>query len=207
MKLNLLDDSPDTQPVAKDSLARLTSMAKHSLQIDREIEALEERISSLKEEQRRIEYEDLPNAMLEANCPEFNVIDGESVKTVKVTDIVQASLPSLSAIEKAKDEVKGLLEQRREQCLRWLRRNHQGSSIIKNELVVDIGKGNQKAVKEFMDLARTYKLAATNSETVHPQTLTKFIRELLKDEKTAPTVPLDTFAVFTGKQAKITKGK
>ena len=89
------------------------------------------------------------------------------------------------------------------ECFRFLRKN-KADSIIKSVLTINVGKGNAKAVAELIKLAKTFRLPCERDETVHPQTLSKYIRELL--EKGAE-VPFDTFAVFTGKKAKITAPK
>ena len=137
--------------------------------------------------------------MQELNVKDFTLNNGAKVE---VQDITSGSIPSASAIQKAKGDDKAELEMRQQQCFDWLRANNAGS-LIKSNVEVQFGRDEDEACNKFANELRERNLFYRRAIGVHHGSLNSFIRERLTDGK---DVPQDLFKLFTGRKAKITGG-
>jgi hypothetical protein len=182
-------------------LAAISRLGIEVLTLKSQIEAREKEIELKKARILQIQRETLPNMMSSIGMTEFSLNTGH---IVAVSDIVQGSIPSASAIEECEDPVeKSALEDRREQAFKWLRSNKAGA-LIKNKLTVNFQRGQEKDARKFKTLIQKAGFDAELVESVHPQTLTAFFREQLAAGRNIPSEP---FKLFTGKQATITVPK
>lgn len=143
----------------------------------------------------------VPEAMSAAGMSEHQL--GDSGWSVEVEQIVRASIPSETAIEKTDGPERELLVNRRTEAMKWLRENN-ADSLIKNKVVAEFGKGQDKAAEDWAEKINKAGYPAQRTESVHPQTLNKFLKEEIEKGKQVPT---ETFALFNGKRAKLTPPK
>jgi len=83
----------------------------------------------------------------------------------------------------------------------WLRNNGLGD-IIKNDITVTFGKGEDNKAAEYAVLAKGQGYEPIQKIGVHPQTLKAMVRERLESNQ---DVPSDLFKPFEGNQTKITR--
>ena len=100
-----------------------------------------------------ISYENIPNILAEKGLSEIKLADGSQV-TVK--RIVNAYLPKEDKMEE------------RKKALEWLRKNDLGD-IIKNDILVSFGQGEDNKAVLFAGLAQKSGYAPTQKMTVHNQ--------------------------------------
>jgi Asp-tRNA(Asn)/Glu-tRNA(Gln) amidotransferase C subunit len=167
------------------SNAEVTEIAALArLQLDRQIKVaqLEEELKSWQAALRQVQEVDLPNAMQQAGVSEIKLPSGEKI-TIK--DDVYASIP--------KDE-------RYDQAMSWLR-DHGFGDIIKNEVKVAFGKGEEdEAVALMEELDANGWKNYTSAVTVHASTLKALIREQLAK---GADFPLELFGAMPVSKAVI----
>jgi len=152
--------------------------------LEDDIENLEEQVASKKAEAKVISYENIPNILAEKGLSEIKLADGSQV-TVK--RIVNAYLPKEDKIEE------------RKKALEWLRKNDLGD-IIKNDILVSFGQGEDNKAVLFAGLAQKSGYAPTQKMTVHNQVLKATFRGRLD---AGLEVPAELFNLFVGNQTKI----
>jgi hypothetical protein len=182
------------QPVG--DLKKITELGQKLVAKSLAVKELEEQVKIIKAEIESIEMDQLPSAMMEVGMSKFVLDNGVIISS---DPYVRASIPTMSAIEKADDEFRSEMINRRESALAWLK-SHNADSIIKNEVVVSFGKGEDPKAKKLVAELRNLGLKVTNEESVNFQTLNAFVRETLKK---GTDIPFETFAIFSGNKATI----
>lgn len=196
MTINLLEDVAPTS----NSLGAITDMGQRMFDLEREIDSLENLLKEKKQSLTKLAEQDLPDLMQELNVKEFTLNNGAKCE---VQDITSGSIPSASAIQRAKtDEDKNELEVRQQQCFDWLRNTGNGS-LIKSNVEVQFGKDEDKACNEFTEELRKKNLYYRRAIGVHPGSLNSMLRERLSDGK---DVPSDLFKLYVGRKAKLKGG-
>jgi hypothetical protein len=122
------------------------------------------------------------NRKQEMQITKLKLRDGESVEVKKVYG---ASIP--------KDQQEAAFE--------WLRNNGLGD-IIKNDITVTFGRGEDNKAAEYAFLARGQGFEPVQKIGVNPMTLKALVRERLESGQ---DVPADLFKPFAGNQTKITR--
>jgi hypothetical protein len=108
--------------------------------------------------------------------------DGEAVEIKK---IYGASIP--------KDQ--------QEAAFTWLRNNGLGD-VIKNDITVTFGRGEDNKAATYADLAKSQGFEPVQKIGVNPMTLKALVRERLENNQ---DVPEELFKPFEGNQTKITR--
>jgi hypothetical protein len=150
--------------------------------LEDEITNAEESISKLKEKARILSQVEIPLMMHEMHITKLKLKDGESVE-VK---------PFYSA---------SIVPEVQEQAFEWLRNNGLGD-IIKNDITVTFGRGEDNKAVKYTDLARGQGFEPVQKIGVHTQTLKAVVRERLE---AGQEMPSDLFKTFAGNQTKITR--
>ena len=195
MTINLLDDVAP----ASNSLGAVTDLGQKMFDIEREIEDLQTLLEQKKQNLKKLAEQDLPDLMQELNMRDFTLNNGAKCE---VEDITSGSIPSATAIMRAKPEDRSELELRQQQCFDWLRSNNAGS-MIKSNVEVQFAKDEDKACNEFTEELRKRNMFYRRSTGVHHKSLNSFIKEQLADGK---DVPHDLFKIYVGRKAKLTGG-
>ena len=150
--------------------------------IEDEIQNAEESISKLKEQAKTLSQFEIPKMMEEMHITKLKLKDGESVEIKK---IYGASIP----------------QEHQEAAFTWLRNNDLGD-IIKNDITVTFGRGEDNKAAEYANLAQGQGYEPVQKIGVHPQTLKAVVRERLESGREMPS---DLFKTYAGNSTKITR--
>ena len=185
-------------------LSEITQVAERMVGMDADIEELKARGKALAEERRKLATVTLPEMMKSVGNNGLTEFVLDSGHGVKIKPLIDASIPSKSAIEKEKDPIKKAeMKARQKKCFAVLRAAKAGD-LIKSNLVVEAGKGTTEKVKAVLKVIKAERLAWKRDQMVAPATLVKWIKERLE---AGLKVDRETFKVFDGVEAKISKPK
>ena len=175
-KTNVLDRS--------DNLKTLSEEVKKMDELTEEINLLEERVKDKKKDLDVISGEVIPTMMSEMGLSQLRLMDGSmiDVKPFYNATITQAN---------------------KEAAFNWLRQNGLGD-IIKNEVVVSFGRGEDNKAAEYAELAKGQGLQPAQKLKVEPMTLKALVRERIEAGKEMPT---EIFSVFTENKTTIKRNK
>lgn len=150
--------------------------------LEDEITNAEESINKLKEQARILSQVEIPAMMQEMHITKLKLKDGESVE-IK---------PFYSA---------SIIPEVQEQAFTWLRNNGLGD-IIKNDITVTFGQGEDNKAAKYAVLARGQGFEPVQKVGVHSQTLKALFRER---SESGSDLPSEFFKTFAGNQTKITR--
>ena len=178
----MLEDSKDLLDNVE-----VTTVAQECVKLKQkedEIAALEEQLKSKKAEADDISSRVIPELLAEQGLSEIKLADGSKVSVKKE---YRCTLP--------KDEGK------REQCYKWLRDNKLGD-IIKNNVFVTFGKGEDDKAQQLLDLAAENGFEPQQKSDVAWATLTALFRERIES---GLDMPSDVFSTWIKDKTKITR--
>ena len=147
-----------------------------------EIAELEDKLKAKKAEADDISSRVIPELLHEQGLQEIKLADGSKVSVKKE---FRATLP--------KDDL------RRESAYQWLRDQGLGD-IIKNEVAVTFGKGEDNKAKQLLDLAVGNGYEPSQREKVEPMTLKALYRERVES---GLDMPPDIFHLFVKDETKM----
>ena len=165
-----------------DSAKRLSDKVIELKDLEDEIANAEESIKKLKEKANLLSMVEIPAMMDEMQITKLKLKDGEAVEVKK---IYGATIP----------------KEKQEEAFEWLRNNGLGD-IIKNDITVTFGRGEDNKAAQYAVLARGQGFEPVQKIGVNPMTLKALVRERLES---GLDVPADLFKPFAGNQTKITK--
>ena len=195
-----IDLLEDVTP-ASNEIGVITDLAQKMYSLEDEIAKLEEQLKQRKQDLKVLAEETIPDTMHELNLKDFTLRNGAKI-TIK--EFIKASIPTQSAIDRAKDEdEKVKLKLLQQQGFDWLKANG-AADLIKNTVEVQFGRDENEACNEFTEQLRENKTLYKRSMGVHPGTLSKFLQDRLENGK---KVPMETFRVYTGRIANIRRTK
>ena len=158
----------------------LATQVKKLKALEDEIKNDEELIKNKKKNLEQISGELIPTLLSEMGLSSLKLADGSSV------DVKQNYSASISVSN-------------REKAYSWLRQNGLGD-IIKNEISVSFGRGEDNKAAEYANLAKGQGFQPTQKLKVEPMTLKALVRERIEAGKQVPT---DIFNVFVGNRTII----
>ncbi len=167
-----------------DSAKRLSDKILELKDFEDEIANAEESLKKLKEKARTISSIEIPAMMDEMQITKLKLKDGEAVEIKKVYG---ASIP----------------KDKQEAAFTWLR-NNGVVDMIKNDITVTFGRGEDNKASEYATLAKGQGYEPVQKVGVHPQTLKAVVRERVESGQNMPT---DLFNTFVGNQTKINRRK
>jgi hypothetical protein len=150
--------------------------------LEDQVKASEEHTKTLKEKARELSQVVIPEMMKEMNITKLKLKDGASIE---VSNFYSAKI---------------ILE-KQEEAFNWLRNNGLGD-IIKNDVTVTFGRGEDNKAMAYATLAKGQGYEPVQKIGVHPQTLKAVVRERTESGQ---DLPADLFNTFVGNQTKITK--
>ena len=148
------------------------------------IKSAEKHLQDLKAKADDIGSRVIPELLAEQGLTSLKLADGSSVSVKKE---YRCTLP--------KDE------SRREQCYNWLRDNQLGD-IIKNNVSVTFGRGEDDKARQLLDLAVANGFEPSQKSDVSWNTLTALFRERIES---ALDMPSDVFRTWIKDKTKITR--
>ena len=181
MNINFRDDKIDAMKAVVDP-KQLTDKVQQLKNLEDEIRNAEEGVKKLKEQARIISELEIPSMMKEMNITKLKLSDGESVEVGK---FYSASIPA----------------EKQDEAITWLRNNGLGD-IIKNDITVTFGRGEDNKAAQYAVLARGQGFEPVQKIGVHAQTLKALVRERMES---GLDVPSDLFKPYEGNRTKITR--
>ena len=175
-------DKLDTLDTGKlDGVSRLANEAAN---LEREISDAEQLLKGKKQALHKITDEQLPEALEEMGLQKFMLTDGAEIS---VKPIYAATIPV----------------DRREEAFQWLR-DHEFGDLVKNNVTVTFGRGEDTTAKEFVGLCGSQGFVPSQTEKVEPMTLKAWLRERVE---AGDPIPLDLFGAFISQRATIKRSK
>ena len=168
------------QVIEKADVDTLASYCRELQTYEEEIAELEEQIKKKREKADKISSEIIPNLLAEQGLASLKLADGSSIDIRK----------SYNCTIK-KDEM--------ESAYNWLRENGL-ADIIKNEVAVQFGKGEDNKAEQLLTLAEQEGYEPTQKQKVEPMTLKALYRERVE---AGLDMPSQFFNVFIKDQTKI----
>ena len=182
MTVSLRDDAPDQVDVIDPT--ELSEVIEQYKSVAAQILAAESKLKELKAQEKYISNFSIPEIMNKMNLSTVKLKDGSELSVKKV----------YSATMKA---------DKKPQAIQWLRDNGLGD-IVKNEITVNFGQGEENKAMAYATLARGQGYEPAQKEAVHAMTL-KVTMEDWKNK--GNEVPEDLFWTFDGNQTKIKNKK
>ena len=182
-KITLTDLEEDQQQVIEKT--DISTLAEYCIMLSNtedEISSLESQLKKKKEEADKIGSEIIPNLLAEQGLASLKLADGSSVDIKK----------SYNCTIK-KDQLESAFE--------WLRNNGLGD-IIKNEVAVQFGKGEDNKAEQLLGLAVREGYEPSQKQKVEPMTLKALFRERIE---AGLDMPSDFFHTFVKDQTKISR--
>ena len=178
-------DTPDKIDQLDDGqLDGVSRLANEAAALEHKLAEQEQAMKETKAALHKITDEQLPEALEEMGLQKFTLTDGSEIS---VKPIYSASIP----------------RDRREEAFQWLR-DHEFGDLVKNNVTVTFGRGEDADAKEFMNLCGSQGYAPDQLEKVEPMTLQAWLRERVE---AGDAVPLDLFGAFISQRANIKRSK
>lgn len=176
---DIFDEADALSSVDTDKGRTLSNLVRALRRLEDQISDSETHVKALKAEKHKLSTELIPSLMSEMGTERIDV-DGVAV-TIK--PIVHASIP----------------DERKQEAFTWLRENGH-EDIIKNDVVLSFGKGQDNVVKSLIADLGEKGFRPDHKVHVHPMTLKAFVREQM--EKGA-AINLDLFGAYVLNTAEI----
>ena len=178
-----LDFEEDQQKVAENTdLNALATHVTKILELDDQIEHQENVLKEYKSQRDKISSETIPALLAEQGLQSLKLADGT---VLEVNKKYSCTLP--------KDP------QKKASAYQWLRDQGLGD-IIKNEVAVTFGKGEDNKAKQLLDLAVGNGYEPTQKEKVEPMTLKALYRERVE---AGLDMPSDFFHLYVKDETKM----
>lgn len=173
-------DAEETD-ASEGELSRIASLVDQYEHAEADVYDAEQRLKEAKQKRDQLSGVDIPSAMDEVGLSEVRLADG---RPVRVESGVRASIP-----KKYED-----------QAFNWLESNGYGD-LIKAELVTRAGRGELAYLRDLADsIESRYGYSNALKQTVHPQTLSAFVRERREEGE---SLPEDLLGVFEYRKTKV----
>ena len=178
MTVSLRDDAPDQVDVIDPT--ELSEVIEQYKSVAAQILAAESKLKELKAQEKYISNFSIPEIMNKMNLSTVKLKDGSELSVKKV----------YSATMKA---------DKKPQAIQWLRDNGLGD-IVKNNITVTFGQGEDNKAVEYAGLARERGYEPTQDEKVHHASLTVVMKDF---KEKGNEIPSDLFSTFDGSQTKL----
>jgi hypothetical protein len=163
-------------------MSELTELANELERVDTEIAEAEVQLSNLKQNRKTIAEEHLPQLMEQAGIDSLSLASG---RKIAVQEFVDAKIKDPNV------------------AFQWLRDTN-NDSIIKNEISVSLGRGDDALAQEIIStLKDKHDIEANVRVGIHNMTLKSFCRDALDNPELAETLPKEAFGIYQGKRAKV----
>jgi len=181
MEINDIDFEQDQQEIIeKTDISTLSRYCLMLQNLEDQMLNMEKDLKKLKEKADKIGSEIIPNLLAEQGLSSLKLADGSSIDIRK----------SYNCTIK-KDQVESAFE--------WLRNNGLGD-LIKNEVAVQFGKGEDNKAEQLLGLAVREGYEPSQKQKVEPMTLKALYRERIE---AGLDMPSEFFNTFVKDQTKI----
>lgn len=170
----------DSGGIMKAISQKLFKKWEQAQELQKEISALEDILSSRKDSLKKLQEEEMPELFSEAGVSGIILPNGVAVQ---VDTSIHCGIPA----------------ERKEEAFEWLKDNNHGD-LIKNEFTVKFGRKEDNYVGDFRELAEKLGLKFDNKQKVEPMTLKAFAKEQMKS---GTQLPQDLFGVYVRRVVNI----
>ena len=184
---DLTNKFEEDSPQQVNELEHVRSLSNYVVQLqslEDEVKTMEENLKKKKEAADKISQQVIPEIMEEMKMKTMKLQDGSGIEIKK---IYGATIP----IDK------------KEGAYQWLRENDLGD-LIKNEVTVSFGRGEDNKANEYASLAQSKGYQPSQKLKVEPMTLKALYRERVEARQDLPS---EHFNLFKGNKTKITRNK
>jgi len=184
---NLHDMFVEDSPQQVNEIGDANTLSTHVLELQKledEIKEDEERLKRKKQQADKLSGEVIPEIMESLKLKTMKLQDGSGVE---VTQIYSATIPVA----------------KKEGAYNWLRENDLGD-LIKNEITVSFGRGEDNKASNYANLARENGFEPAQKLKVEPMTLKAEYRSRVEK---GLDLPSEHFNLFKGNKTKITRSK
>ncbi len=174
-------------PQQVNELENVRSLSNYVIDLQKlegEIAKEEALLKQKKERADKISAEVIPEIMESMKLKTLKLQDGSAIE---VKEIYSATIPVAN----------------RERAYQWLRDNDLGD-LIKNEVTVSFGRGEDNKASDYADLAAERGYQPVQKLKVEPMTLKALYRERSENNQELPS---EHFNLFKGNRTKITRSK
>tara|TARA_R110000824_G_scaffold24933_1_gene87297 strand:+ start:375 stop:935 length:561 start_codon:yes stop_codon:yes gene_type:complete len=178
MDINLRADAPDQSDIIDPK--KLSEEVEKLKSIQANIKSKEDEIKTLKEDEKHYSCLVIPKLMGDMNLKSLKLKDGSELTIKK---IYSASMRA----------------DKKPEAIQWLRDNGLGD-IVKNNITVSFGQGEDNKAVEYAGLARERGYEPTQDEKVHHASLTVVMKDF---KEKGNEIPTDLFSTFDGNQTKL----
>lgn len=165
-------------------LKTVSELARAIAAKEAQVADLDRQLKDAKKELLKLTDEDLPASMAEMGLASFTLDDGSQID-VK---------PTYGA---------SILVDNRPKAYEWLR-DHGYDDIIKNNVSVSFGRGEDDLANAFKAVAEKEGYVPQQETSIHAGTLKAFVRERIE---AGDEFPMELFGAYVGQRAFIKKGK
>ena len=176
-------DADTLSGVDADGGKQLSGLVRRLNEKQEQIDETEKYLKGLKAEKQRIAFEQIPMLMDEMGIERVDV-DGA---TVTLKPFVSASIPA----------------DRKQEAFNWLR-EHGLDDIIKNDIIVSFGRGQDNQAGDVMYDLEQKGFHPEQKTHIHSMTLKAFIREQVEKGK---SIDLDMFGAYVARTAEVKRKK
>lgn len=164
-------------------LGQLLATADYQKQLEQEVAELEASLKAKKAELFIVASKTLPDLMEEAGLEDFKMRDGAKVS---LKEDIRASIS----------------KERAAAACKWLRDNGFGA-LVKNQVIAEFGMGEDEKAKAAIDALTEAHLGLVHqAETVHPSTLSSWVRTKMKDDPDM-SLPVELLGISRTRLAQI----
>ena len=165
-----------------ENIKSLANQVKKLRDLEDQVKTEEQALKDKEKEIERISGEVIPTLLSEMGLSSLKLADGSAV------DVKPYYAANISV-------------KNREAAYNWLRENGLGD-IIKNDITVSFGRGEDNKAAEYANLAKGQGFQPTQKLKVEPMTLKALVRERIEK---GVEMPMDIFNVFVGNRTKLTR--
>jgi uncharacterized protein YfeS len=169
--------------VGEEGTKKLSSLIRQTVELDKQVKDAEKYLKDLQYKKRTIDEEDIPSLMEELGVQSLTV-DGNKVSIDK---FVSARIP----------------EDRKDEAFNFIRSIGEGD-IIKNEIVVSFGMGQDNVAGAVLDDLSNQGLDPAQKTHIHPMTLRTWAKNRIEANQ---EIDFDVFGIYVGNRAKIKGGQ
>jgi len=174
-------------PQDVDNLTGAENLSDLVLQLQKledEVKEDEERLKDKKQKIDKLSGIAIPEIMESMKLKTMKLSDGSGIE---IREMYSATIPVAN----------------KEGAFNWLRDNDLGD-LIKNEITVSFGRGEDNKASGYADLAKGHGFEPTQRLKVEPMTLKALFRERSESNQELPS---EHFNLFKGNKTKITRSK
>ena len=182
MSINFEADKQDL--VEKTDVQSLSIQVDKLLDLEEQIKRSEENTKNLKTIYDKISSEVIPNILAEQGLASLKLADGT---VLEVNKKYSCTLPKDS--------------EKKEAAYKWLREQGLGD-IIKNEVAVTFGRGEDNKAEQLLSLAASQGFEPQQKSKVEPMTLKALFRERVE---AGLDMPSDLFHLFVKDETKLSR--